>query len=113
MRLARRCARREGERMIEITDTAPDIHVQPEEYIRLLGYPHGSALSDRSQELADWARDWYARHGQPWVYARQADLLNISDDGIVIDGVTFSSVRLRNTLHAAGAHSAILVAVSA
>jgi hypothetical protein len=87
--------------------------VQPAEYIRLLGYPHGLALSDRSQELADWARDWYARHGQPWVYARQADLLSIGDDAIVIDGVRFSSVRLRNTLHAAGAHCAILVAVSA
>lgn len=99
--------------MIEITDAAPDVHVQPEEYIRLLGYPPGSTLSDRSRELADWARDWYARHGHPWVYACQADVLSIGDDGIVIDGVTFSSVQLRNTLHAAGAHTAILVAASA
>ena len=99
--------------MIEIHDTAPNADVQPAEYTRLLGYPAGSALSDRSKELADWARDWYARHGRPWVYARQAEALSIGDDGIVMDRVTFSSVPLRNTLHAAGAHSAILVAVSA
>ena len=99
--------------MIEITDTTPDVDVQPAEYARLLGYPPGSALSDRSRELAGWARDWYARHGRPWIYARQADVLHVGDAGIVIDGVPFSSGQLRNTLHAAGAHTAILVAVSA
>nr|MBA3297496.1 hypothetical protein [Acidobacteriota bacterium] len=99
--------------MIEIHDTAPDVHVQPAEYTRLLGYPAGWILGDRARELADSARNWYARHGHPWVYARQAGVLRTGDDTIVIDGVTFSSTRLRNTLHAAGAHSAFLVAVSA
>jgi len=99
--------------VIEISDTAPDIDVQPGEYARLLGYPRGWVLGERASELAEWARDWYARHGRPWVYARQAGVLRIGDDTIVIDGVAFSSARLRNTLQAAGAHSAILVAASA
>jgi hypothetical protein len=99
--------------VIEFSDAAPDVDVQPAEYIRLLGYPRGWVLGDRAKELADWARDWYAAHGHPWVYARQAGALGIAGQTIVIDGVTFSSPRLRNTLEAAGAHSAILVAASA
>jgi hypothetical protein len=99
--------------MIEISDTAPDVGVHPAEYARLLGYPPGWVLGQRARELADWARDWYAQHGRPWVYAREAGALRAGDDAIVIDGVAFSSTRLRNTLQAAGAHSAILVAASA
>jgi hypothetical protein len=99
--------------VIEFSDTAPDLDVQPAEYTRLLGYPRGWVLGDRARELADWARDWYAAHGHPWVYARQAETFGLAAETIVIDGVTFTSPRLRNTLEAAGAHSAILVAASA
>ena len=99
--------------MIDIHDTSPDVNVQVVEYIRLLGYPRGWILQDRARELADWARDWYSTNGRPWVFARQSAALQITDDGIVLNGVAFSSTRVRNTFHAAGADSAILVAVSA
>jgi hypothetical protein len=99
--------------VIEIHDTAPNVDVQPAEYHRLLGYPRGSVPSERATELAAWARDWYARHGRPWVYARQAEVEGIGDEAITIEGVSLNSRRLRNTLHDAGAHAAILVAVSA
>ena len=99
--------------MIEISDTSPDVAVQPAEYIRLLGYPRGWVLGDRAHELAEWAREWYAAHGRPWVYARQASAIRIDDNMIAIDGITFTSTRLRNTLDAAGADGVVLVAVSA
>ena len=99
--------------MIEILDTSPDISVQPAEYLRLLGYPRGFALEGRALELAEGAREWFERNGHPWVYARSVDALDIEDNSVVIDGVTFHSPRLRNTLHAAAARSAVLVAVSA
>ena len=99
--------------MIGITDTAPDVAVQVDEYVRLLGYPRGWVLGDRARELADWAREWYARNGRPWVYARQADAVHTQDDGVVIDGVAFSSSRLRHTFRAAEVHGAVLVAASA
>jgi hypothetical protein len=99
--------------VIEITDTSPDVDVQPAEYIRLLGYPRGWTLGERAHELAESAREWYAGHGRPWVYARQASAIRIDDTVVVIDGVTFTSTRLRNTLHAAGADGVVLVAVSA
>jgi len=99
--------------VIEIRDTAPNVDVQPAEYNRLLGYPRGRVLSERATELAASARDWYARHGRPWIYARQADVQRVGEDSIVVEGVTLSSAQLRNTFHAAGAHSAILVAASA
>jgi hypothetical protein len=99
--------------MIELVDTLPDINVQPAEYKRLLGYPRERVLEGRARELADWARAWYAKHGRPWVYAREAASLQVINGSITIDGVAFTSKRLQKTLHDAQADSAILVAVSA
>ena len=99
--------------MLELFDTRPDTDVQPAEYTRLLGYPHGWVLRDRARELGDWARDWYQEHGHPAVYARQADTFAISGGSIVIEGVPFSSSRLQRTLQHADAHAVVLVAATA
>ncbi|MGA7343377.1 MAG: hypothetical protein WBE72_04290 [Terracidiphilus sp.] len=98
---------------IEMVGTLSDVKVLPEEYARLLGYPRGWVLEGRARELADWARDWYARNGRPWFYARQAENLEIAGDSIFMDGTPFVSKRLKNTLQQAEAHSVILVAVGA
>ena len=93
---------------------APDLNVLPEEYTRLLGFPRGWVLEGRRAELADWARDWYAENGRPWIYARQAETLR---DRRRLDSVSmelqFTSKRLQSTLQQAEAHSVILVAVGA
>lgn len=99
--------------MIELIDTFPDANVQPAEYKRLLGYPRDRILDGRARELADFARSWYAQHGRPWVYARAAEHLDITNGSILIDGHPFSSPRLLKTLRDAQADSVILVAVSA
>lgn len=98
---------------IELSNTLSSLNVQEEEYVRLLGFPRGWILEGRARELADWARDWYAHRGRPWIYARQAERLEISSDSINIDGQQFSSRRLISTLQDAGAHSIILVGVGA
>jgi len=99
--------------MIDIGETTPCVDVDNAEYVRLLGYPPDTVLADRAQELAAEARAWYAAHGRPWVYAREATSLHVDDDGVVVDGVRFGSTRLRTTLASADAHGAVLVAVSA
>jgi len=99
--------------MIELIDTCPDVNVQPAEYKRLLGYPRDWVVRDRARELVDWARDWYARHGQPWVYAREADAMETTDGGVTLNGVPFESPRLSKTLQGADAHGAVVVAVGA
>ena len=98
---------------MQIFDAAPRVDVDPAEYTRLLGFPRGHVLEGRVLELASWARDWYAANGRPWVYARASDDLAISGDAIRVDGVTFTTPRLRGTLDRAGAHAVMLVAVSA
>jgi hypothetical protein len=97
----------------EISDTSPSVDVHPAEYIRLLGYPRGWTLDGRAQELGDEAREWYARHGRPWSYARGVEGIRIHEAAVVVDGVKFNSTRLSTTLVAAGADRAFLVAVSA
>ncbi len=98
---------------IELAGTQPVVDVLQQEYVRLLGYPRGWVLEGRARELADWARDWYAKNGRPWFYARQAETLEIAGDSICIDGVAFTSKRLHSTLKHAEAHGVILVAVGA
>jgi hypothetical protein len=99
--------------MTEIIDTLPDTNVQPAEFKRLLGYPRNHVLKGRGRALVNWARDWYAQHGRPWVYARQADSFEIRDGAVCIDGASFASFRLQKTLQQAEAHGVFLVAVSA
>jgi hypothetical protein len=98
---------------IELASAVSELHVLPEEYVRLLGYPRGWVLEGRARELADWARAWYAENGRPWIYARQAESFEATGDTIHIDGVPFTSKRLQSTLKQAEAHSVILVAVGA
>jgi len=104
---------REVAETFELAGTLSNVSVLPEEYIRLLGYPRGWVLEGRARELADWAREWYARNGRPWFYARQAESFEISGDSIRIDGTQFTSKRLLGALQQAEAHSVILVAVGA
>jgi hypothetical protein len=99
--------------VIEISDRSPDVTVQPAEYTRLLGYPRGWILDGRAEELGNWARDWYAHHGRPWIYARGVGGIRAEDGAVVVDGVRFNSSRLSATVAAAGADRAFLVAVSA
>ena len=99
---------------IEIAGTVEAVEVQPQELVRLLGYPRGWVLEGRALELADATREWYATHGRPWFYARQAESFELTGgDSFCIDGVPFTSKRLRETLCLADAHSVILVAVGA
>lgn len=99
--------------MIEIVDGAPAVHVEPAEYVRLLGYPPGWQLEGRAAELAEWARGWYAVHGRPWLYARGTSTLAVGDAGVVVEGVRLSAARLRDRMQRADAHAVVLAAVSA
>ncbi len=98
---------------IELAGTVPELNVLPEEYARLLGYPRGWVLEGKARELAAWARDWYAKNGRPWFYARQAENFAVAGGCIDIDGVPFASKRLESTLLEAEARNVILVAVGA
>jgi hypothetical protein len=99
--------------MIELVDTLPDINVQPAEYKRLLGYPRDRVLGGRARELAEQARAWYAKHGRPWVYARQAESVSHDNGSVTIDGIPFVSKRLQSTLQQAQGDGVVVVAVSA
>ncbi|MGB8098339.1 MAG: hypothetical protein WCF17_14385, partial [Terracidiphilus sp.] len=70
---------------LELSSTLSSLDVLEEEYVRLLGFPRGWVLEGRSRELADWAESWYAEHGRPWMYARQAEEVEIAGDWIGMD----------------------------
>jgi hypothetical protein len=99
--------------VIALADVQPIVRVDPAEYARLLGYPRGHRLEGRAAVLAAETEAWYAAHGRPWIFAREAATLALDVDGVRIDGRRFASGRLRQSLVDAGAHSAVLVAVGA
>jgi hypothetical protein len=99
--------------MIEFLDGEPDVRVDTAEYIRLLGFPRGYALEGRALELAEWARDWYGRHGRPWIYARRSDTLAIGGGTLQVDGVALNSSHVGRILERAGADVVMIAAVSA
>ena len=98
---------------MEWSDAHPEVAVQTAEYQRLLGYPRGHVLDGRARELADWARQWYAGHGRPWIYAREAQSARTDGASVEIEGVRFPSGVLRRRFEKAAAGSAVLAAVSA
>ncbi len=97
---------------LELLDLRPAVDVQQAEYWRLLGYPRDHQPSERALELAAWARRWYAEHGRPWVYLREAEL-RLDEETLRFDGIDFQSKVLHEHLRSTGAQRAILVAVSA
>jgi hypothetical protein len=99
--------------MLELFETNPPMNVQESEYLRLLGYPRDHVVEGRPRELADAARQWYARNGRPWIYVRRLDGLKPTDDRLRIGGVEFSSKQLHDQFVEAEVESAVLVAVSA
>ncbi len=98
---------------MELADASPAVEVAAGEYLRLLGYPRNHTLSGKALELAEGAREWYARQGRPWIYAREAESVQIGDNAVSIEGVEFHSRRLWNTLRKAEAHGALLAAAGA
>src|ERR1700686_3247989 len=99
--------------MTEWIDVHPAVEVKTAEYQRLLGYPAGHELDGRARELADWAREWYAEHGRPWIYAREAGSVGTGGASVIVEGVRFHSGVLRRRFERAAAHGAVLAAVSA
>ncbi len=89
-----------------------DVPVVEAEYRRLLGWPRGHQPDPRGRELAAWARHWYAEHGGPWTYRREA-AVEVTPEGLRIDGVEFASDRLRAHLRAASVDRAVLLVASA
>jgi hypothetical protein len=90
--------------MFELIDAHPVLAVQESEYKRLLGYPPHHLLEERSRELADAARQWYAENGRPWIYAREIGAGCLTG---------FSSQQLHDQFREAEVHGAMLIAASA
>lgn len=98
---------------LEWTDQRPEVQVQEAEYLRLLGFPRQYVPEGRARELADWAREWYAANGRPWVYARETNGVKAAADKVRIGSSEFGSKELHDRVAEAEAHGVVLVAASA
>jgi hypothetical protein len=103
----------DGLALFEARDLQPATEIRESEYKRLLGFPQDYPLEGRSRELADWARHWYRDHGHPWLYVREAETLELSGGDIRLERTRLGAGPLHDQLRAAGAHTAVLAAVSA
>lgn len=99
--------------MFALTEIKPPANVLEAEYQRLLGYPENRPMEGRARELAYAARQWFADHGRPWLWAHEAGAVDFPDGKLRIGGTEFSSASLRRLFFEARAQNAVLVAVSA
>jgi hypothetical protein len=98
---------------MNLFETKPSINIDPGEFKRLLGLPPEYTMAGRVSELAEWAGEWYAANGNPWVYAHQVEELDLDNIEIRIEGESLHSPFLRKRLTQARAHGGIMVAVGA
>lgn len=90
----------------------PEVDVAEPEFRRLLGYPRGATPSARAEELAAWARAWFAAHARPWSYLREVPV-GTADGRLTIDGVPFASAQLLRHFEDRRAAEAVVFVVSA
>jgi len=98
--------------MMEFIERSPNVDVEHAEYQRMLGYPRDFVMEGRALELEAMTRAWFAENGRPWFVAQEVNELRL-DTNVQIDGASFSSRRLLDTLQQAEAHGAVLIAASA
>lgn len=96
----------------EYFDAAPAVAVAEAEFRRLLGHPSDHTPGPRVEELAAWARSWYAANGRPWVYLREAQL-DVTAGGLKIDGSEFRSNQFQEHMRGHQAVRAVLAVASA
>jgi len=100
----------------ELPVAASDIVVEvPErEYLRLLGWPRGRALSEELSERAQGARAWYAEHGRPFVATRRIAVHEIGPGDVRLESCdVLTSEELAGRLRSREAHALVVVAVTA
>ncbi len=102
-----------------ISGTLPTPHdladrVDPAEYARLLDYPDRRIPAGRARRRADQGRDWYARNGRPWAFARAVAIERLDDPKIQLaNGVLLAGEVLSRRLAEAEATALVAAAVSA
>lgn len=88
--------------------------VDPANYQRLLGLPRHRTLEGLLAERAQWARGWYAQHGQPYLHAQRHEITELGEDTVQLaSGLRFNSLTLAGRLRRWGAHAMLGLAVSA
>lgn len=98
---------------MRLLQTRPAPAVEESRYKRLLGLPRNHVLDDSLAELAQWAREWYDEHGRPWIHARQAERLELTEEGTRVESSDLSSPRLTARLRQAGATTAVVAGMGA
>ncbi|HEY6548635.1 MAG TPA: hypothetical protein VI589_12045, partial [Vicinamibacteria bacterium] len=88
--------------------------VSERELLRLLGLPRGRALEGDLLDRAEGARDWYVRHGEPFLASRRVAIGAIEDSLVRLDdGTELRSAALGGRLASGDAHALVALCASA
>jgi hypothetical protein len=88
--------------------------VEPAELNRLLGMPRERELEGLVGERAEWAREWYAKNGRPYLAARRHPIIELGADFVRLEGgIELAGRAFLDHLRRYGAHGMVGMAVSA
>jgi hypothetical protein len=94
-----------------IAETNLHPEVRDEEYKRLLRVPADFEFTGAIADNVSWAKQWFAEHGRPWLWARTVDTVFATETTAVVGGIAFESRELARRFRLA--RGAAVVAVSA
>jgi hypothetical protein len=88
--------------------------IEAPELARLLGMPRDRPLEGEMAARAALAREWYARHGRPALFARRATVAGIGEGSVRLEGGRMlTGAAIARRLATGRAHAALAVAVTA
>jgi hypothetical protein len=88
--------------------------IVPAELNRMLGLPRHRDLQDGLAQRAVWARQWYGRHGHPYIRLQRHAIAALGSRGVLLEGGRHLPGRaLADHLRRYTAHALVGIAVSA
>ena len=88
--------------------------VMEKEYKRLLQIPRSRPLEGDLLDLASKSREWYARHGRPFLASTRLRLKNVVPPIVQLENdVELTSISLAERLESGEAHALVVLAASA
>jgi len=87
--------------------------VRLKEYLRLLGFPKNYTAETNMLEMVEWAENWYAENGKPWIEKYDIDITFNSKHELYANGVFLDSPELNKRFKEVKVDKAVMLIASA
>ncbi len=88
------------------------INVTNEAFFKRLGYPTDYDPPEHVEELMDWAKDWFAENGNPWMNVFEVKV-DVHKENLIFDKVIIDSPKLWKRYQKHNVKNAVIIVITA